>query len=153
MTYQPQLEQSSGTQLLQIRMVRAWWWLLVRRGKNRPWWRSERLCHYRFSLPEPVRKRQIWRLKMDCKRQEAKRLGTGLQNRFSGFDSRLAVHFCGRKTTNLKQKTSHRATTGNHPTALRLHHATTPPRSQWGISASYGSQWQSYADHPYAGCF
>ena len=29
---------------------------------------------------------------MDCKRQEAKRLGTGLQNRNSGFDSRLAVH-------------------------------------------------------------
>ena len=29
---------------------------------------------------------------MDCKRQEAKRLGTGLQIRFSGFDSRLAVH-------------------------------------------------------------
>ena len=32
---------------------------------------------------------------MDCKRQEAKRLGSGLQIRFSGFDSRLAVHFCG----------------------------------------------------------
>ena len=41
--------------------------------------------------------------KMGCKRQEAKRLGTGLQNRNSGFDSRLAVHFfskiCGKKTT------------------------------------------------------
>ena len=40
---------------------------------------------------------------MDCKRQEAKRLGTGLQIRVSGFDSRLAVHFfseiCGKKTT------------------------------------------------------
>jgi hypothetical protein len=56
---------------------------------------------------------------MDCKRQEAKRLGTGLQIRVSGFDSRLAVHFCGKKTTSLKQKTSHHATTGNHPTTLR----------------------------------
>ena len=59
---------------------------------------------------------------MDCKRQEAKRLGTGLQIRVSGFDSRLAVHFCGRKTTSLKQKTSHHATTGNHPTTLRRPH-------------------------------
>ena len=32
------------------------------------------------------------------------------------------------------------------------YHATTPPRSQTGISAFYGNQWQSYADHPYAGC-
>ena len=45
---------------------------------------------------------------MDCKRQEAKRLGTGLQIRLSGFDSRLAVHFftkifSGKKTTGGRQ--------------------------------------------------
>ena len=56
---------------------------------------------------------------MDCKRQEAKRLGTGLQIRVSGFDSHLAVHFCGIKTTSLKQKTLHHATTENHSITLR----------------------------------
>ena len=82
---------------------------------------------------------------MDCKRQEAKRLGTGLQIRFSGFDSRLAVHVAEKpqpQAKNIPPRYDRKSS----------YHATTPPRSQTGIYASYGNQWQSYADHPYAGC-